>query len=176
MEYEIIKSKRKTLSICIKKDGSVVVKSPRFVTKKYIDNFVKEHTDWIEKTRKKVLTVKQNKLELSATQISKLKEKALLVLPERIKFYAQKLNVKPQKVVIGNAKSYWGYCDRQNNLNFSCRLMLASDSTIDYVVVHELSHIIHHNHSKAFWNEVSKIIPDYKENKKELKCLEKKYN
>ena len=176
MEYEIIKSNRKTISICIKNDGSILVKAPKFVSIKYISDFVTKNSTWIVKIRKKVIERQSRKVSLNSEQIKFLKEKAVSVINEKVKFYAMKIGVVPNKVTIGSAKSYWGYCDKNNNLNFSYRLMLASESTIDYVVAHELIHIHHHNHSKAFWTEVQKIIPNYKENKKELKSLTENYN
>ena len=81
----------------------------------------------------------------------------------------------PSKIRLTSAKSYWGCCNRKHELSFSWRLMLASDATIDYVITHELIHIKFFNHSTKFWKEVEKIIPNYKENKKELKLLQQKY-
>lgn len=174
MEYTVIYSKRKTLTICIKNNGDIVVKSPKYVSKKFIDDFVNDKKIWIEKTRKKILDSLDNKIVIDLQQEKELKKKALKIIEEKVIFYSKIIGVTPTKVIIGNAKSYWGYCDGKNNINFSWRLMLANDRAIDYVVVHELTHIKHHNHSKEFWNEIEKIIPDYKKLKIDLKELARK--
>jgi len=174
MEYSIIYAKRKSITICVTRNGEIVVKCPKYVDKRTIDNFVNSKKDWIEKTQNKIKASLENKIVIDSKKVEELKERAIKVIGQRINYYSKLLNVIPNKVVIGSAKSYWGYCDIKNNLNFSWRLMLASEKAIDYVVVHELTHIKHHDHSKAFWNEVEKIIPGYKLLRKELNELAKR--
>lgn len=175
MQYSIIYSNRKSIAICVKTDGSIVVKSPRYVSQKVINDFVNEKEAWIEEARNKVLTSLNNKIVIDYQKEMELKEKALDIIAKKVTYYSKIMGVKPSKIVIGNAKSYWGYCDIKNNINFSWRLMLASDKAIDYVVLHELTHIKHHNHSKEFWSDVEKFIPDYKILNQELKELAKKF-
>ena len=175
MEYSIVYSKRKSIAICVKAGGEVVVKAPKFTSKKCIDEFVNSKAEWIYKVQEKIKKSLQNKIVIDYEKECELKRKALSIIGEKVKFYSNIIKVVPNKIVIGNAKSYWGYCDANNNINFSWRLMLASEEPIDYVVVHELTHIRHHNHSKAFWSDVEKIIPNYKILKKELNDLSKKF-
>ena len=174
MEYNVVYSNRKSIAVCIMTDGSVVVKCPRYASKKDIEEFVNANKELIEQTRTRILDNLKNKIVIDYEKKIELQEKALKVIDEKVKYYSKVMNVVPTKLVIGNAKSYWGYCDTKNGLNFSWRLMLASDEAIDYVVIHELAHIKQHNHSKEFWNEVEKIIPDYRKLKLELKELAKK--
>ena len=65
--------------------------------------------------------------------------------------------------------SVWGSCSRKGNINISTRLLFAPPDTIDYVLIHELAHLIHPNHSAHFWNEVARCMPDYKRHEKWLK-------
>lgn len=65
--------------------------------------------------------------------------------------------------------SLWGSCSRKGNINISTRLLFAPDEVIDYVLIHELAHLIHHNHSKAYWNEVARCMPEYKQHVQWLK-------
>jgi hypothetical protein len=81
---------------------------------------------------------------------------------ERILYYANLIGVKPTKVVIKAQKSRWGSCNNKGELTFNWRLVFASEEVIDYVIVHELCHMIHMNHSKQFWDTVKAIVPDYK--------------
>ena len=69
---------------------------------------------------------------------------------------------------INGAKGRWGSCSGRNSLNFSWRLMLAPEHCVNYVVVHELCHILHHDHSAAFWREVERFFPGWKECRRQL--------
>ncbi|MEA4956447.1 hypothetical protein SDC9_17834 [bioreactor metagenome] len=93
---------------------------------------------------------------------------------QRIKFFSKQMNVKPAKIGITSAKTRWGSCSGKNSVNFSWKLIMADESTIDYVLIHELAHIKQHNHSPKFWNIVESIMPDYKEQKEKLKILGEK--
>ena len=89
-------------------------------------------------------------------------------LTRRVAFYAPKLGVQPTGLRINGAKGRWGSCSGKNSLNFSWRLMLAPEHCVNYVVVHELCHILHHDHSAAFWREVERFFPDWKECRRQL--------
>jgi len=86
-----------------------------------------------------------------------------------IREYQKKYPFKVNKVRITSARTRWGSCSSKNNLNFTYRLCMAPLRVIDYVVLHELTHLKHHNHSKAFWNAIEKIKPDYRKNRDWLK-------
>lgn len=89
------------------------------------------------------------------------KAQALLILRERVAFYAISYNVKYDSIKVTSALSRWGSCSSGRRLCFTWRLVLAPVEMIDYVVVHELSHIGHPDHSKAFWGHVSELMPDF---------------
>lgn len=93
---------------------------------------------------------------------------------QRVVYFANKMNVNPTAVRITSANTRWGSCSGKNSVNFSWKLIMADNETIDYVVVHELAHIKHHNHSPHFWKIVENIFPNYKENKEKLKILGEK--
>ena len=90
-------------------------------------------------------------------------------LRERIPYWAANLGVSPRDVKVKNQKTLWGSCSRQKNLNFNWRMMLLSPQAADYLIVHELSHLKHMDHSKIFWKMVERYCPDYKKNKRELR-------
>ncbi|MDK2962182.1 MAG: hypothetical protein PWP20_1308 [Eubacteriaceae bacterium] len=83
------------------------------------------------------------------------------------------MGVFPQKLKINKARTRWGSCSSAGNLNFSWYLIMAEESAIDYVVVHELAHLIKMNHSKEFWEIVKTYCPDYEQAKDKLKTLQK---
>jgi predicted metal-dependent hydrolase len=90
------------------------------------------------------------------------REEAKNVIFQSVRYYAKEIGLDYNKIKISNARKQWGSCTRLNNLNFSWRLIMAPYSVINYVVVHELVHIIEKNHSKKFWKKVHSIMPDYK--------------
>ena len=91
------------------------------------------------------------------------------IFKEKLNDFAKQMNVHFTMVRIKNVKTIWGSCSSKKNLNFNFRLFFLPEALIDYVFVHELAHLKHMNHSKAFWSEVEKQIPDYKKRREELK-------
>ena len=163
MNYQIIRSNRKTLSIQIKPEG-VIVRAPLRATDAQIQRFVKEHSDWIEKHLAK-MEVRKKEADaaepLTMEEIRALADQALKVIPERVKYYAPKIGVTYGRITIRNQRSKWGSCSAKGNLNFNCLLMLTPPEVIDSVVVHELCHRKEMNHSDRFYAEVLRVFPDY---------------
>jgi predicted metal-dependent hydrolase len=102
------------------------------------------------------------------------KETIKRIVKDKVDEYASQMNLTPKAVKITNAKTRWGSCSGKNSINFSWRLVMADEDVIDYVIVHELSHIKEHNHSRRFWAVVRSVLPDYKERQKKLKQLQEK--
>ncbi len=171
---EVIRSKRKTLAIEIRPDMRVVVRAPEKIPQNEIIKFVEEKQNWIKKHLVqmyfKAEEIKKQKKEpaLTNADIEKLCQKALSVIPDKVKYYAEIMGVTYGRITIRNQKTRWGSCSSKGNLNFNCLLMLMPDKVLDYVVVHELCHLKQMNHSKKFWKEVERYMPDYKNYKKWL--------
>ncbi len=89
------------------------------------------------------------------------KFKAYEYMVPKTQEFAKKLNINYNQIKISNAKTKWGSCSNLKNLNYSWRLIIAPPQVVDYVIVHELSHLLEMNHSKRFWNVVSSIKPNY---------------
>ena len=102
-----------------------------------------------------------------------LKEQAMQLISERVTLYANVMGVTPGTVKLSEAKARWGSCSTKNNLNFAWRLIMCPLSVIDYVVVHELSHITYKNHSPAFWARVKTVLPTYEDDQEWLKVNKK---
>ncbi len=90
------------------------------------------------------------------------KARSIEIVSERIRVFSKRCGVKYRSVKITSAESRWGSCSKKGNLNFSYRIAMLPPFAIDYIVVHELCHIIEFNHSKAFYELVGNVLPNYK--------------
>lgn len=161
MEYKIIYSRIKNVYIHIK-DGEVIVKAPRRVSKKEIDKIVKSKEEWIKKTLAKT-KIKSEKEKLYTDEEFKT------IVEETANELIRETGLIPNKVRIRDIKYAWGSCSANKNVTISYKLIYYSKDVIKYVILHELCHIKYMNHSKAFWDLVANYMPNYKEIKKEFK-------
>jgi len=97
------------------------------------------------------------------------RQRAEVKINERVKKYKQQIGVEPNNVKIKKQKKRWGSCSSKGNLNFNWKLIMAPMSVIDYLVVHELAHLKHSNHSQDFWNLVGAVVPHYEEKQEWLR-------
>ncbi|KAF2956346.1 SprT family zinc-dependent metalloprotease [Marinitoga sp. 38H-ov] len=105
-------------------------------------------------------------IELKKEMIYKwYKKEAKKIILDRLDYYSKIMNLKYGKVTIRDQKTRWGSCSSKNNLSFNFRIVMAPIRKLDYIVVHELSHIIYKHHQKEFWNYVSKYCNDYLESR-----------
>ena len=174
MKVTVIRSNRKTVAIQVNSDLSVTVRAPRSVSEKDLEEILKKKEAWISKHIEKIKETKERfeaepTEKLTREKVIALAEEALKVIPERVEYFAKVIGVTYGKITVRNQKTRWGSCSSKGNLNFNCLLMLAPPEVLDYVVVHELCHRKQMNHSKAFWLEVEKVLPNYKEVRKWLK-------
>lgn len=168
LDYKVVYSGRKTISLCVK-DGVLVVKAPYGTRKQRIESLVSSHEDWINKHIKKQIEKNKKYEGLTEERIAELRKAAKQILPAKVAYYAKIIGLKYSRITITSAKTRFGSCSSKGNLAFSYRLMMYPEEAIDYVVVHELAHLVEMNHSPAFYKVVAKILPDYKERIKLLK-------
>lgn len=90
-------------------------------------------------------------------------------LGERLAFWSAQLGVAPRRIAVRDQRSRWGSCSSAGNINLNWRLLLLPTSLSDYVLVHELCHLRRMDHSPAFWNEVARVLPDWRERRRELR-------
>ena len=206
MDYHLIRSKRKTLSLQINNNAELIVRAPNRLSVKKIEQFMHEKSDWISKKSRSIRARKtqapsykegekflylgvEYPLNIDTTQSEELnfdgqrfslnqggKEVFLawyksafkkIALP-RLEYYAKNHQLKYQQVRLKNQKTLWGSCSGVNNINLNYLLIGAPIFVIDYVLVHELCHTVHKNHSKSFWKLVETILPNYKASKRWL--------
>ncbi len=199
--YQIIKSKRRSLGIMVKFDGSVIVRVPLQTPSVEINKFLYEHKDWINAKLASFKIAHENKAknnlyyylgeqylvnecDLDGDLVSfngqelliqsgftnqtktiliqwytlQAKELAEPIIHE----YSSKLGLIYSRVKITSAKNRWGSCNSYGTICFSYRIAMLPLSVIKYIVVHELAHLKHLNHSQAFWQLVEQIYPNYK--------------
>lgn len=97
------------------------------------------------------------------------KRHALPVLKKQCALYARKLKIDIPEIYLGNQLKRWASCHRPNKVYFNWQIMMAPMTLIDYVVAHELCHLVHHNHSTHYWALLGRIMPDYEERRERLR-------
>lgn len=164
IEYRLVRSARRTLGLEVTREAEVVVRAPIRLPQREIDRFVQQHRDWIVQKIALQQRRRENALDEHVTpeQEQELRCQAKAYLPERVAHYAAVMGVTPTGFKVTGAKKRLGSCNGKNSLCFSWRVMLYPPEAVDYVVVHELAHIRHHNHSRDFWAFVEQTLPDYR--------------
>ena len=160
-DYTLKRSKRKSLALEISYTSEIIVRSPMHLSQRKIDDFVNKHEQWIEKHLEKQNN-RQCAKELTTQQIAELKRQAREVIPQKVEYYSNLMELYPTGVKITSAQRRFGSCNGKNSICFSYRLMQYPSEAIDYVVVHELAHIKHKDHSKNFYSLIAQYMPDYK--------------
>lgn len=159
MRYKIIRSDRQTVGLEVEA-GKVLVRAPRKMRKKEIKEFVKENKKWIRQKLKEFPKRRKGRA-LSKRDIAELTEQARATIPSRVQYYAARIGVDYNRITIRHQKTRWGSCSGKRNLNFNCLLLLAPVEIMDSVIIHELCHLKHMNHSRDFYNELYRICPNY---------------
>ncbi|MBP5493190.1 MAG: M48 family metallopeptidase [Clostridiales bacterium] len=150
--------KLKRLRIHLDENGRVVAHAPKRVTLKEIDQFIESNLDWIDKQRRKQLT----KVRLPRIDEAEQRRKARIIKARASAFLAVYDGKKPSRIFVRNMSSRWGSCSSKGNISLNVYLLDVEPELFEYVLIHELSHLYHMNHSRAFWAQVARYCPDYK--------------
>lgn len=159
----MIRSARKSIAVQIKPDG-IILRVPGQMSDREAESFLQQKRSRIEKHLAEVME-RQRALEtlpkFSEDELHALAEKAKLVIPARVAHFAPLVGVSCGRITIRAQRTRWGSCSGKGNLNFNCLLVLMPDEIIDSVVVHELCHRKHMNHSREFYAEIDRVFPNY---------------
>lgn len=162
------------ITIRVRRGGTVVVTKPRWVSKRAVEAYVEKSRAWIARAQARLGTAtKTSRVESSAKEYKKYKKAAHELIVRRMQHFARTHDLRWEQVSVRNQKSRWGSCSQRGTLSFNYRLVFLPRELADYVVVHELAHLKHLNHSRAFWALVGDMLPGYKEAKKELRRYER---
>ena len=132
-------------------------------------SLIYRHEDWIENAIKRRIAKKEKYPEPNSEEIVILKKRAEEILPEKVRYFSVLTGFYPTGIKITGAKKRFGSCSGKNSLCFSYLLMRYPDECIDYVVLHEIIHIKHHNHSRDFYELLGRYMPDFRAREKILK-------
>ncbi|MDF2503610.1 SprT family zinc-dependent metalloprotease [Clostridium sp.] len=180
IEVQVLFSKRKTMGISIEPTGDIKVRSPIGIPEDVIIEMVKGKAAWISK---KLYYFKHRPYQSASREFVTgelfmylgrecpmwYREMAKEEINKRVSFYQKYFNMKPSEIKVKEQKRRWGSCTYKDSLLFNWRCVMAKESVLDYIVVHEMCHMVHKNHSKEYWKAVASILPDYKQREQWLK-------
>ena len=176
---------RKNIKHCymrVLKEDLIQIRANRYFTLYDARNLVEKKLDWLEASIKKLSKNSLNEGEfLLLGEVKKMedfriknldlfyKKEIQKILPIKVEEFSKKMQLFPTSISFRKNKRTWGSCNFKNGLNFNILLMKFPIEVMDYVIVHELAHIKHKNHSKDFWNLVAVYCPNYEEIEKLFK-------
>ena len=164
VKIKIIRSNRKTLSVQVR-HGEIIARAPLRMRDNDIYSFIESKSTWIENNLRKIEERQKliNEWEpFTQDEINACIEKAKAIIPVRVEHYASMIGVTYNRITIRCQHTRWGSCSSKGNLNFNCLLMMLPMEVIDSVVVHELCHRKHMNHSPQFYAEIERVLPEYR--------------
>jgi len=195
-----IRKKMKRIIMRVEQKNEILVSSAK-VSKKLLTEFIQENSIWVLNQHSnikvdfesgdlfyylsepyciqhhdKVLCIKDKKVFINPLKAkyqsdSFYKKSAKDYLPSRVEFWKEKMNLDFNELNFRLAKKRWGSCNSKRNISLNPYMMKLSYKMIDYIIIHELSHLVHLNHSKAFYSHIAIFMPEYKKVEKEIKQL-----
>jgi len=167
---EVIRSNRRTLALEVRAPGIVTVRIPRRTSQRAVAQLLDAHANWIARalyrTEQRLAGATPS---LADDERSRLRELAAEELPELVASWAPAVGVKPSRIQIRQQRTRWGSCSARGTISLNAQLMLLEPELRDYVIVHELCHLAHHNHGPHFWATVERVLPDYRTRRARLK-------
>ena len=169
----VIRSARKSLGLEVRDAHTVLARIPARVSDRELKAFVESHRKWILEKTAVMAEREENRKSTPAPPPELLSKtdrmKIQLKIGKRVRHYCEVMGVTVGYVTVKNQKTRWGSCSAKGNVNFNYQLAFLPEELLDYVVIHELAHRRHMDHSRAFWAEVEKYCPDYLERREQLK-------
>lgn len=173
IRISVIRSARKSLGLEVRDANTVLARIPTRVSDRELKAFVENHRSWILEKTAVMAEREENRKSTPAPPPELLSKtdrmKIQLKIGKRVRHYCETMGVTVGYVTVKSQKTRWGSCSAKGNVNFNYQLAFLPDKLLDYVVIHELAHRRHMDHSMAFWAEVEKHCPDYRERRERLK-------
>jgi predicted metal-dependent hydrolase len=192
----LIRSNRKSIAIIVQPDSALLVRAPHRIPLSQIESLIAQKEAWIRRKRAEAasrqaqsrsprfedgalfpflgcdypLKLDSSYLHAAANLFTDwYRLQARDIITQRVHLLSSRHSFQAGKIRITSPRTRWGSCGAKGSLNFNWRLVIAPQPVIDYVVIHELVHLRQRNHSSAFWSEVGKLMPVYRQHQKWLK-------
>lgn len=171
VHYSVRRSMRaKRLRLAVYCDGNFVVTLPRGINEISAEKYIIKKSQWVITKLDFFKDISMSKaLKFTNNDYLKHKDNVLALAIERVEHFNKIYGYKYNSISIRNQKTRWGSCSIKKNLNFNFKIAFLPEGLRDYIIVHELCHLKEFNHSKKFWNLVTRAIPEYKVIERELK-------
>lgn len=144
------------------KDKQVLYMGKKYPIKVNVDKNLEKNNIFIQKDSIIVNIQKEDDKQINSIIESYLKKECLKNIKKRILYHQSNFKLKPKSIKVVESNKFWGLCSSNRDIQFNWKLIMAPIEVIDYVIIHEMSHMAHMNHSKSFWKMVAKIMPEYK--------------
>lgn len=161
----LIRSRRKSIGLELKTDGTLLVRAPYRMPEADIRRFLAEKEAWIVSRRERLAARRQAAQRagtLTSAELEALRRQAKEILPRYTAHFAAMLGTEYRQVVIRTQRSRWGSCSSRGTISLNCLLMLAPPEVQEYVAAHEVCHLTEMNHSARFYALLSRVLPDWK--------------
>lgn len=168
-EVHFISSKRaRNLSITVRHDSSIRVTIPKGMNLTIARKFFESKIDWVRRYLTKI--ERQNRQNQPLLELSDAEQrKAKIYLPQRLAYLADKYGFTYNRIYIRNQRTRWGSCSSRDNISLNMKLVRLPLELQNYVILHELVHTKHKNHSKKFWQALDKLVGDSKKLKRQMR-------
>lgn len=166
--YKIIRRKgMRRMLLSFSSRGELILTAPRLTPVFFINAFLEKSRSWIDTHMARILT-RQDTVSHQKSEYLEKRGEARAIIESRVKELALLYGFQYQKISIRNQRTRFGSCSRSGNLSFHYRIAFFTPEERDYVIIHELCHLRHFDHSPAFWREVSRFSPNYEHIRKSL--------
>ncbi|MEK7539971.1 MAG: SprT family zinc-dependent metalloprotease [Patescibacteria group bacterium] len=172
-EFDLRVSRRaRHLRLSVAQNGAVAVTLPHCLPEFWVERFLRENAEWLQSKLRRIHSLSPPlALKGSVAEYKRYKEEARGLAKNRLEFFNQIYGFQYKRISIRNQGTRWGSCSRNKNLNFNYKVVLLPPTVADYIFVHELCHVVEMNHSRKFWAQVERTIPDWKARRRELRRI-----
>ena len=171
-EYQVIRSARKTMTLEVRRDGNVIVRAPLRTGLPRIKRFVNQKQEWVLGCLERTKEYREQKplsADLSESKRNVYIRKAKETITKRVSYFARLMSVSYRNITIREQKTRWGSCSiHSKKIRMNLQLAVKSEECVEYVLVHELCHLLEPSHNQRFYDLMSHFLPDWRERKQKL--------
>jgi len=171
-EYQVIRSARKTMTLEVRRDGNVIVRAPLRTGLPRIKRFVNQKQEWVLGCLERTKEYREQKplsADLSESKRNVYIRKAKETITKRVSYFARLMGVSYRNITIREQKTRWGSCSiHSKKIRMNLQLAVKSEECVEYVLVHELCHLLEPSHNQRFYDLMSHFLPDWRERKQKL--------